>query len=74
MLKSYLDKFVNGGLEYFLIIFFTVYAVNYLVGIRRNQSISQKWLEIIRPVIFSNFAVIGTGNEALKSEEMIEFE
>lgn len=28
----------------------------------------------MRPVIFNNFAVIGTGNEALKSEEMINFE
>lgn len=73
-INRHVQKFVNGGLEYFLIIAFSVYIVNYLVGIKRNTTISQNWLDRVRSVIFNNFAIIGTEGESLKNETMIQFE
>lgn len=47
-----------------MIVAVVLFAFNYMFGIRRNIAISQKWLEDVKQVIFLNFAIIGTGDEA----------
>ena len=82
LMKSYpmLEKvgysIAQGGLEYFLIVAVLIYALNYSYGLRRNSTISQKWLDDVRQVIFLNFAIVGTGDDAknLHHADDIKFE
>ena len=51
-----------------------VFGGNFIYGARRNRTLSARWLENLRPLLFANFAVIGTAGRALKSSEEIDFE
>ena len=61
-------------MEYLLTFIFVVYFINYLIGLNRNKKISSEWLEKVRGVIFSNFAVIGTSNMQIQGKGEIQFE
>lgn len=72
--KYYVDKFVNGGLELSLALAMAVFTANYFYGAHRNKTLSKQWLNKLRPLLFANFAVIGTQGRQLKSASEIDFE
>lgn len=72
--KHYVDKFVNGGLEIFIVMALSVYSLTYFWGARRNKTLSRQWLDKLRPLLFANFAVVGTQGKQLTSAEQIDFE
>jgi hypothetical protein len=67
-------RIVDGSFDYMLILVLVSYGFNYFVGIQRNKRIAEDWLSQLRPLIFSNFAVVGTNNKELKDPSMIQFE
>lgn len=50
------------------------YTANYFFGLNRNKTLSGQWLDSLRQLLFSNFAVIGTAGKQLNSKEEIAFE
>ena len=76
MLKIIGEKIAEGAMEYVVSFILIVYGSIFVWGMRRNQRISQDWLDQVRSVVFDNFTVIGTGmNEVeVKDANQITFE
>jgi Protein of unknown function (DUF1682) len=64
ILKKIYDLIARGGLEYVIAISLVVYGITYFQGIYRNKILSKKWLDEVRDFLFSNFSVIGTGQNS----------
>lgn len=63
-------------MEYLVSFILIVYGSIFFWGMRRNQRISQDWLDQVRTVVFDNFTVVGTGVNAVevKDPTQITFE
>ena len=56
-------------MEYVVSFVLLVYGIMFLWGARRNQRISQEWLDQVRTVVFDNFTVVGTGVNAVEVKD-----
>ena len=59
----------DGSMEYLVAILLIAYAFTYYFGVKRNETIAMEWLDNVRSLVFSNFAVAGTSNKELENEE-----